>query len=78
MAETADELGLVERVGSHLHTTHEDHVLVHADEHVLGDLDLKPWGIGLVAMEGVLVQLNGERLSVRGLVLKLCRVRRRL
>lgn len=78
MAETTDEFGLVECVGSHLHTAHEDHVLVHADKHVLGDLDLKPWCIGLVAMEGVLMKLDGERLSVRGLVLKLRRVRRRL
>ena len=51
MAETADELGLVESVSCHLHTSHERHLLVHANKHVFCDLDLKSRDIGLIAME---------------------------
>lgn len=78
MAETADELLLVERVGGHLHAPHGLHGLVHVKQLILGGLDLEAGRVGEVATEGVLVQLDGERLGVVGVVRERGRVRRRL
>lgn len=69
MAEPADELGLVERVGGHLHAAHGLHLLVHRQELIPGDLDLEVGGVAEVGLEGVLVELDGEgRGVVVGLV----------
>jgi hypothetical protein len=51
MAETTDELRLVERVGSHFHPAHRRHLAVHLKEAILGDLDLKAGTVQVVRVE---------------------------
>lgn len=53
MTEPSDLLGLVERIGSHLHPPHSSHVGVHLDEQVLGDLDVGRGSFAAVAVEAV-------------------------
>lgn len=60
VAETANELGLVKTVRSHLHASHNDHALVHIDELLLGDVNLKRRNIAVVGLEGFLVKVNGD------------------
>jgi hypothetical protein len=61
VAETTDELALVERIGGLLHATHGDHLFVHFEEAVFGDLDVKRRGFGVVTSERVFMKLDGER-----------------
>jgi len=60
MAETADELGLVEGVRSHLHTTHGLHLPVHGQEVITSDLYLEVGLFALVSAERVLMKTDGE------------------
>lgn len=60
MAETADELGLVEGVRSHLHTTHGLHLPVHGQEVITSDLYLEVGLFALVGAERVLMKTDGE------------------
>ena len=62
MAETTDELLLVERVGRLLHTADDVHLLVPLEEVLLGNLDIETGGVGAVAMEGLLMEADGEGL----------------
>ena len=62
MTEPANHLGLVQRVGGHLHPPRDLHLLVHRQELVLGHFNLKVGHGALVGAEGVLVQLDGEGL----------------
>lgn len=52
MAETADQLGLVERIGGDLHPTHGGHVAEEGHELLRGGVDSARWGIDFVAGEG--------------------------
>ena len=58
----SDQLGLVQRVRSHLHPPHRRHLLVHLQQLVLRHLHLQRRHLCLVRPERVLVQLHGERL----------------
>ena len=66
MAETADKLGLVKTVRGHLHTSHGDHGLVHADKLLLGDVNLERGDIAVVRLERLLVEINADVASGRG------------
>lgn len=72
MAEAADEFLLVEDLRCLFHTTHGDHVLVHPDQAVLGDLDLGSGCLALVGVEGLWSQRavvdDGSLVSKRGSV----------
>jgi hypothetical protein len=61
VTKAADDLLSVEGVCGHFHLTHEGHFLVHADQHVFVDLNLKRRGFGLVSLKGVLVKPDDER-----------------
>ena len=61
MAETTDELALVERIGRLLHATDGDHLFVHFEEAVFGNLDVKRRGFGVMTPERVFMKLDGER-----------------
>lgn len=75
MAETTDKFCLVKGVCGHLHATHGLHLLVHLEELVAGDLDLKVGLLALICTERVLVKLDSKRLrGVGGRVLELGRV----
>jgi len=58
MAETTDELALVQRISGLLHATHCDHLLVHFEEAVFGDLDVKGRGVGVESTERVLMEFD--------------------
>lgn len=60
VTETADELGLVQTVGSHLHASHGDHAPVHPNELLLGDLDIERGGIAVVGLERALVEVDAD------------------
>ena len=60
MAETTDKLALVQRISGLLHATHCDHLLVHFEEAVFGDLDLKRRGVGVVSSERIFMKLDRE------------------
>lgn len=60
MAETTDELALVQRVGGLLHAAHRDHVLVHFDEAVFGNVDIEGRGVGVKSSKGVFMKLDRE------------------
>ena len=62
MTETTDELWLVERVGRLLHAADDVHLLVPLEEVLLGNLDIETGGVGAVAMEGLLMEADGEGL----------------
>lgn len=64
MAETADELGLVQSVGGHLHTAHGGHVAVHANELFLGDLDVERRHVAPVRDERVGMESECEGLGL--------------
>lgn len=66
MAETTNQLGLVQSVCSHFHSSHSCHLLVHLKELGLGDLNLKRRQITVVGVERVLMKFHCEWLSVRG------------
>ena len=78
MAETTDELLLVERICGHLHAAHDGHLPVHVDELVLGNLDIEARSVRSVSAEGVFMELDHEGLGVRGTFVQLGRVRRGL
>ena len=78
MAETADELLLVEGVGGLLHAPDDGHLLVPLEELLLRDLNVEARGLRPVPAEGVLMELDGERLGVRRVLLQLRRVGRGL
>ena len=78
MAETTDELLLVERVGGLLHATNDSHLLVPLEEVLLGDLDVEAGSVRPVPVEGVLMELDRERLGVRRVLVELRGVRGRL
>jgi len=63
MAETTDELRLVEGVCSHFHATHGLHLLVHGQEVMAGDLYLEVGRFALVGVERVLMKTNSEGLG---------------
>ena len=60
MAETTDELALVQRISGLLHATHRDHLLVHFEEAVLGDLDIEARDVGVVGSERILMEFDQE------------------
>ncbi len=60
MAETTDELALVQRISGLLHATHCDHLPVHFDEAVFGDLDVKRRGVSVESPERVFMKLDRE------------------
>jgi hypothetical protein len=60
VTETADELGLVQTIGGHLHASHGDHALVHSNELLLGDLDIEGGSIAVVGLEGSLVEVDAD------------------
>jgi hypothetical protein len=60
MAETTDELALVQRISGLLHATHCDHLLVHFEEAVFGDLDVKGRGVGVESSKRVFMKLDRE------------------
>jgi hypothetical protein len=60
MAETTDELAVVQGISGLLHAMHCDHLLVHFEEAVFGDLDVKRRGIGVESSEGVFMKLDRE------------------
>lgn len=64
VAEPANQLGLVQRIGSHLHPAHGGHLAVHLEELALGDLDIEAGGVAVVCLEGVFMELEGEGLAV--------------
>jgi hypothetical protein len=66
MAESANELGLVQRVGSHFHAAHCCHLAVHLDEPIFRNIDLERRGVAAMRVERLLVQLQCERLRARG------------
>lgn len=78
MAEAADELLLVESVGRLLYATDEGHLLVPREQLVLGDLDVEAGDVRPVPAEGVLMELDRERLGVRRVLVQLGGIRRRL
>ena len=61
VTETTDEFLSVKGVRGHFHPAHEGHFLVHADQHILVDLDVERRNFGLVCMECVLVEPDGKR-----------------
>lgn len=63
VTETTDKLLPVEGVRGHLHPAHEGHFLVHVDQHLLVDLDVKRRDFGLVSLESVFMKPDGERLG---------------
>jgi hypothetical protein len=65
VAETANELLSVEGVRGHFHPTHKGHFLVHVDQHLLVDLDVKRRCFGFVSVEGIVMKPDGERLGGR-------------
>jgi len=60
VTETSDQLGLVQTVGSHLHTSHGDHALVHMNELILGDFNIQRGGIAVVGLKGTLVEVDRD------------------
>lgn len=80
MAKPTNELALVQRVGGLLHATHRDHVLVHFEEAVFGDLDVKGRDVGVISSERFFMKLDREwgRSIVRYSLDKLCRIGRGL
>lgn len=78
MAETADELLLVESVGCLLYATDEGHLPVPREQFVLGDLDVEAGDVRPVPVEGVLMELHCERLGVRRVLVQLGGICRRL
>lgn len=71
MAETADELLSVERVGGLLHATDDGHLLVPLEEVLLRDLDVKVGCIRPVPAEGVFMELYREWLRVGRVLVQL-------
>ena len=68
MAEPADQLGLVESIRSHFHTTHGLHVLVHLQQLRPRHLYLEVWRIAEMRLERVFMESDEEGLRrVRGL-----------
>lgn len=66
MTETPDELLLVELISGHFHPPHLDHLLVELEQVLLGSLYLEPWHVMLVDLEGLLGELDLERLGSGG------------
>jgi hypothetical protein len=64
MAETANFLLLVQAVRSHLHLAHDDHVVVHLLQLLLGDLERIGRGVELVRLEALVAQVDGKHLVV--------------
>ena len=60
VTETTDEFLSVKGVRGHFHPAHEGHFLVHVDQHILVDLDVKGGNFGLVRMECIVVKPDGE------------------
>ena len=58
MTETTNEFALIQRVSGLLHATHRDHLLVHFEEAIFGDLDVKGRGFSLIGPEGVVMKLD--------------------
>ena len=71
MAETTDELLLVERVGRLLHTADDVHLLVPLEEVLLCNLDIKAGCIRPVPAEGVFMELYREWLRVGRVLVQL-------
>lgn len=71
MAETTDELLLVERVGRLLHTTDDGHLLVPLKKVLLRDLDIEAGRVRPVPAERVLMQLDREGLRVGRVLVEL-------
>ena len=75
MAETTNELLLVESVRSLLHATDGSHLLVDLEERVLRHRHAQVRGLGPVALERVFMELDREGLRVRRLLMQGGRVR---
>lgn len=60
MAETTDELALVQCISRLLHATHCDHLLVHFEETVFGDFNVKGRGVGVERSERIFMKLDRE------------------
>jgi hypothetical protein len=58
VAETADELGLVQTIGGHLHASNDDHGPVHSNKLLLGDVDIERGKIAVVGFEGILMEVD--------------------
>ena len=78
MAETTNELLLVEGICGLLHATDGSHLLVNLEKRVLRHGHAQVRGLGPVALEGVLMELDREGLRVRRLLMQGGRVRCRL
>lgn len=72
MAESTNEFLSVERVRGLLHPPHKCHLLVHLEQAILRHLQVQTGGVGFVAAEGVFMELDRERLGVRGILVQLC------
>lgn len=66
MTETADELLLVQLIGSHLHPSHLDHLLIKVNEVLLGRFNFQAWHVMFEDTEGFFRQLDLEGLRGRG------------
>ncbi len=60
MAETTDELALVQGISRLLHATHRDHLRVHFEEAVFGDLNVKGRGAGIESSKRVFMKFDRE------------------
>jgi hypothetical protein len=58
MAETSDELALVERICGLLHAAHCDHLLIHFEEAIFGHLYFERRGIGFKGSERIFMKLD--------------------
>ena len=75
MAEATNELLFVESIGRLLHATDDVHLPVPLEQVLLRDLDIQSGSVRPVPAEGILVQLDRERLRVRRVLVQLRRVR---
>ena len=64
MAETTDELGLVEGVGGHFHATHGLHVLVYFEQLTCLGLNFEGRAVAFEGAERVLMKSGRKRLGV--------------
>jgi hypothetical protein len=60
MAKPTDELALIQRIGGLLHAAHRDHVLIHFEEAVFGDLDVKGRDVGVISPKRFFMKLDRE------------------
>jgi hypothetical protein len=66
VAETADLLGLVKGISSHLHSAHGDHLSVHVNQRTLGELKFQGRLLKVVNLEGRLWE-SDVNLLIKGI-----------